>query len=137
MKKGTLHVRILEGRNVKETDLIGQADPFVEFWIDGQEKQKTETRKNTDTPVWLHETTIPLNGNENNLYIRLLDKDLLRSDDLGETRVDLAQLYQHYFLDSWVSVRSPKSKESTGEVHLVLEYFPKVDHHERLANRAF
>ncbi|CAG8588828.1 5463_t:CDS:2 [Ambispora gerdemannii] len=58
MIKGQLHVRVLEGRNVKDTDAVGRGDPFVEFWIDGHEKHKTDSRCNTNTPVWLYETTL-------------------------------------------------------------------------------
>ncbi|CAG8484681.1 8702_t:CDS:2 [Ambispora leptoticha] len=125
MVKGDLHVRVLEGRNVKDTDAIGQGDPFVEFWIDGHEKHKTEARNNTSTPVWLYETIFPLSGSEHHLHVRLLDKDLLSNDEIGETEVDLKPVYQSYYQDTWIQVSQPGSKEATGEIHLILEYFPK------------
>ncbi|KAG9293451.1 hypothetical protein G9A89_009175 [Geosiphon pyriformis] len=125
MGKGELHVRILEGRNVKDMDSIGTGDPYVEFWIDGHEKQKTEVRHNTNSPVWLKETTYPVKG-ENFLHLRLLDDDIGTDDKIGESKIELGPVYKNYYQDTWVPVvHSQKSKEVNGEVHVVLEYFPK------------
>ncbi|CAG8600009.1 3218_t:CDS:2 [Ambispora leptoticha] len=124
MSKGILHVRILEGRNVKDADIItGKGDPFVEFWLDKWRKQRTESRFNTRTPVWLEERTFIVNGHKH-LHLRLIDKDLIIDDKLGETKIPLETVYKHFFQDLWVHVSPPGKHESTGEIHVVMEFFP-------------
>ncbi|CAG8640209.1 407_t:CDS:2, partial [Ambispora gerdemannii] len=112
MAKGELHVRILEGRNVKDGDITGRGDPFVEFWLDRWHKQRTESRFNTRTPVWLEERTFLVDG-QKSLHLRLIDKDLIIDDKLGETKIPLKPVYEQFYQDLWVHVSPPGKHEST------------------------
>jgi len=54
---GELHVKLIEAKNIKNTDLIGKADPFVVLYV-RQTKDKTKrstSKKNTLKPVWNEE----------------------------------------------------------------------------------
>ncbi|KAG9293487.1 hypothetical protein G9A89_009211 [Geosiphon pyriformis] len=109
--KGELHVRILEGKNVKELDAFAKSDPFVEFWLDWGCRQKTESRFNTASPVWLAEHRFKITGYEGFLHLRLVDKDVLVDE-------------KNFYLDTWVNVQKRWDTKSQGQVHVVLEFFP-------------
>jgi hypothetical protein len=32
---GALYVKLIEGKDLKKTDVFGTSDPFVELWLDG------------------------------------------------------------------------------------------------------
>jgi len=123
VKQGSLHVRVLEGQDIKSEDIIGQGDPYVEFWINPSKKSKTEVRNNTKSPVWLKEEYLHVN-NDPYLHIKLQDKDILTSDEIGEVLVDLAPVYQNFYQDTWVSVKQPGKEDTVGKIHLILEFFP-------------
>jgi len=51
---GELEVKLIEGKNIKNTDLIGKTDPFVVLYV-RQTKDKvkrSKSKKNTLKPVW-------------------------------------------------------------------------------------
>ena len=55
---GTLEVTIVEGRNVKDEDVIGKNDAYVELYLDKDYKQRTTTMKNSNNPVWNEKFTL-------------------------------------------------------------------------------
>lgn len=48
----TLRVTIIEGRQLKDADIVGQNDAFVEVYLDKKYKQRTKTIQNSNNPVW-------------------------------------------------------------------------------------
>lgn len=52
MSEGTLQVTVVEARNLKDEDTIGQNDPYVELYFDDDYKQRTSTQKDTNSPTW-------------------------------------------------------------------------------------
>lgn len=57
---GELVVELIEAKNIKNTDLIGKADPFVQMFV-RQTKDKikrSKTKKNTLKPAWNETFTI-------------------------------------------------------------------------------
>jgi Ca2+-dependent lipid-binding protein len=51
---GELDIKLIEGKNLKKTDLIGKTDPFVVMYVrQTKDKMKRSTKKkNTLNPVW-------------------------------------------------------------------------------------
>ncbi len=51
---GELDIKLIEGKNLKKTDLVGKTDPFVVMYVrQTKDKMKRSTRKkNTLNPVW-------------------------------------------------------------------------------------
>jgi Ca2+-dependent lipid-binding protein len=47
-----LEVTVIEGRNLKDKNIFGKNDLFIELYLDKDYKQKTTTIKNSNTPVW-------------------------------------------------------------------------------------
>jgi len=49
---GTLTVTVVEARKLKDKDIIGKDDAYVELYLDKDYKQRTATVKDTNTPSW-------------------------------------------------------------------------------------
>jgi len=49
---GTLEVTIVEGRDLKDEDIVGKNDAFVEVYFDKDYKQRTSTIRNSNNPTW-------------------------------------------------------------------------------------
>jgi Ca2+-dependent lipid-binding protein len=51
---GELDIKLIEGKNLKKTDLVGKTDPFVVMYVrQTKDKMKRSTKKkNTLNPVW-------------------------------------------------------------------------------------
>ena len=52
MSHGTLQVIVVAGRNLKDTDTMGQNDAYIELYMDKDYKQRTSTIKDTNSPTW-------------------------------------------------------------------------------------
>ena len=48
----TLQVTVVEARNLKDEDTLGQNDAYVELYLDKDYKQRTTTIKDTNSPTW-------------------------------------------------------------------------------------
>jgi Ca2+-dependent lipid-binding protein len=55
---GTLEVTIVEGRNLKDQDIIGKNDAYVEVYLDKNYKQRTAVIKDTNNPTWNQRFTL-------------------------------------------------------------------------------
>jgi len=55
---GTLEVTIVEGRNLKDQDIIGKNDAYVEVYLDKNYKQRTTIINDTDNPTWNQRFTL-------------------------------------------------------------------------------
>lgn len=51
---GELVVELIEAKGIKNTDLIGKADPFVQMFVrqTNDKIKRSKTKKNTLKPVW-------------------------------------------------------------------------------------
>jgi Ca2+-dependent lipid-binding protein len=49
---GTLIVTVVEARKLKDKDIVGKDDAYVELYLDKDYKQRTGTIKDTNTPSW-------------------------------------------------------------------------------------
>jgi Ca2+-dependent lipid-binding protein len=55
---GTLEVTIIEGRNLKDRDVSGKNDAYVEVYLDKAYKQRTTIVKDTNDPTWNQRFTL-------------------------------------------------------------------------------
>ncbi len=58
MSHGTLEVTIVEGRNLKDEDIVGQNDAYVEVYLDKDYKQRTTNVKDSNSPTWNQKFTL-------------------------------------------------------------------------------
>lgn len=120
------------------------------MWLDDKYKQRTSELKNTNNPVCKYKIslittlkqklklifTFNSKGNEtftfnvpegnsfHKLYLKVLDKDTVGSDKIGEAKVDFADVYQGKVFDEWVRLPAKLGLTSHGEVHVRIEFAP-------------
>jgi Ca2+-dependent lipid-binding protein len=52
MSHEILEVIVVEGRNLKDKDTMGQNDAYVELYMNKDYKQRTSTKKDSNSPAW-------------------------------------------------------------------------------------
>ena len=50
--RGTLEVTVVEGRHLKDEDIVGKNDAYVELYLDKDYKQRTTTVQDSNNPNW-------------------------------------------------------------------------------------
>ncbi|CAO3626099.1 unnamed protein product [Cunninghamella echinulata] len=86
-------VTIVSAKNLDSED-IGRNYPYVEAWFDEKYKQHTPVIKNSSSPEWNETLVFNLGQGSRNqyLYLKVLDKDLIHSDKIGEGELDIKPL---------------------------------------------
>ncbi|CAO3646829.1 unnamed protein product [Cunninghamella blakesleeana] len=125
--EGVLHVTIVEARKLKEEDLVGKNDPYVEFWIDSKYKQRTKQLNNTNNPVFNQTFTFPLTSgsSDRKITFQVYDKDLVGSDKIGDVTYDFSDVVQGRSVDEWLKLKGKIGLRSHGELHVVLQFVPQ------------
>ena len=122
MPNGLLEVIIVEGRHLKDRDLIGQNDPFVEIYLDKKYKQRSTTIKNSNNPVWNERFTFNIHKNEDTIHFDVFDADLIGRDSIGNGRVKLKHVFDDGRFDEWIKLPTRLGLGSHGEIHVVMNF---------------
>ncbi|KAF0536942.1 calcineurin temperature suppressor cts1 [Gigaspora margarita] len=117
--KGPLKVTVVEAKNLKDEDVIGKSDPYIELWLDKNYKQKTTTKSNTINPTYNETFTFHVDG-QKYLHLKVMDKDLVSDDEIGEGKVELSKIKNGY-LETEVDLPKMLGLRSNGKVVLILE----------------
>ncbi|KAI7874424.1 hypothetical protein K492DRAFT_169283 [Lichtheimia hyalospora FSU 10163] len=126
--RGTLTVQVVEAQNLKNEDTLGHNDAYVELWLEKEYKQKTEVLKNADNPVWDQTFTFPIEegSSKHKLYIKVLDKDTLDSEKIGEGKLDISPAFEGNVIDEWVELPAHLHLSDHGKVHLIASFEPEA-----------
>jgi hypothetical protein len=63
-------------------------------------------------------------GRKHKLYLDVIDKDTIGSDDIGDAKFDFAEAFNGEPIDTWVNLPAKLGLTSHGEVHIYLQFFP-------------
>lgn len=74
-----------------------------ELWLDDDYKQRSSEVSNSNNPVWNETFTFNIaeGSSAHKLYLKVLDKDVVGSDKIGEAKIDFADVYQGNVFDDW------------------------------------
>ncbi|KAI9356701.1 C2 domain-containing protein [Pilaira anomala] len=124
--QGTLTVTVIEARNLHKEDLGGHNDPYVELWLDEEYKQRTSTIKDTENPVFNETFTfnIPEGSSEHRIHFKVIDKDTVGTDKIGEGKLDIAEAFKGQPIDTWAKLPAKLGLSSHGEVHFSVQFSP-------------
>mmetsp|Transcript_20313 Transcript_20313/g.77783 ORF Transcript_20313/g.77783 Transcript_20313/m.77783 type:complete len:833 (-) Transcript_20313:63-2561(-) len=124
--KGTLHVFVDEGRDLKAMDVGGTSDPYCEVIVETpppednpkkkpeREKKVTKVIDKTLTPVWKQSLALPATSRDI-VTVNVYDKDVVGKDDLmGAVRFPLSTLVRGQPVDQWFALQNV----SRGEIRL-------------------
>ena len=117
----TVTFRPLEGKFVKDKDIIGKMDPYCKIKI-GWHSGKSSVAKSQGThPVW--NDVITLNRKHGEQFARLKVKDRDRvtlNDRLGSVKINLDDIAARGKVTQWFTLT--KGDQVTGEVLMDIEY---------------
>jgi len=111
-------LEILEGIDMKASDINGLSDPYVKGRL-GSFKFQTQIQRKTLSPKWFEKFKIPITSWEasNELVMQVCDKDHIYDDSLGECTVDINELRGGQRHDKWISLKNVKK----GRIHLAIK----------------
>lgn len=133
---GKLTVKCVSGRELRNPDSFGKADPFVQISVESQLPQltkKVHTNTHSDggrDPQWNFDCELDI-IDQYELKVECLDKDMIGSDLIGDATLSLLDLFAQASdssnfassLDTWLPLSYDGGKRGrlpAGDVHLVL-----------------
>ncbi|KAF9185826.1 hypothetical protein BGZ51_002427 [Haplosporangium sp. Z 767] len=87
-KQGQLYVKLNHATNLRDKDLFGKSDPYVEMWLEKSYKQRSKDAKGLN-PVFDETFCFYVRSGQDKLYLRVVDKDTFSNDKIGEATVSL------------------------------------------------
>ena len=93
MPTGTLEVIIVEGRRLKDKDVVDQSDPFIEIYLHKKYKQRTSTQQNTNDPVGNERFTSNIHPDDDTIHFDVYDSDVVGKDTIGHAKVKLKSVF--------------------------------------------
>jgi Ca2+-dependent lipid-binding protein len=122
MSIGTLEVIIVEGRNLKDRDIIGQNDAYVEIYFEKKYRQRTTIVKNSNNPVWNERFIFNLHKGDDTIHFAVYDDDLIGRDSIGNGKVKLKHVFDDGKFDEWVKLPAKLGLTSHGEIHVIMNF---------------
>ncbi|CAF1398603.1 unnamed protein product [Adineta steineri] len=93
MLNGRLEVITAEGRSLKDRNIIGQNDAYVEIYLDKKYKQRTKIIKNSNNPVWNERFTFNIHKGDDTIHFAVYDDDAVGRDSIGTGKVKLKHVF--------------------------------------------
>lgn len=122
MPTGTLEIIIAEGRNLKNCDIIGQNDAYVELYLEKKYRQRTTIKKNSNNPEWHERFTFNVHKNDDTIHFHVFDDDLIGRDSVGTGKVKLKHVFDGQRFDDWVNLPAKFGLTSHGQIHVILNF---------------
>jgi Ca2+-dependent lipid-binding protein len=122
MPDGVLEVTIVEGRSLKNCDIIGENDAYVVVYMNKKYKQRTITIKNTNNPVWNEELRFNIHKGDDTIHFDVYDADLIGKDTIGKSKIKLKQVFENGEFDEWIKLPSHFGLSSRGEIHVIMNF---------------
>ncbi|CAF1537385.1 unnamed protein product, partial [Rotaria sordida] len=93
MPTGTPEVIVVEGRHLKDRDLVGENDAYVEIYLDEKYKQRITTISNSNNTVWNQCFTFNLQKGDDTIHFDIYDVDVIGRDSIGNCKVKLKHVF--------------------------------------------
>ncbi|CAF2109581.1 unnamed protein product [Rotaria magnacalcarata] len=124
MPEGTLEVIVIEGQNLKDRDVVGQNDAYIEIYTDKKYKQRTKTISNTNNPTWNERFTFNIHKGDDTIHFDVYDADVVGRDSIGNCKVKLKHVFDDGKFDEWVKLPTMLGLASNGQIHVVMNFRP-------------
>jgi len=136
---GSLVVEVIEGKDLRKTDLVGENDAYCKVQMVGgkggkksDSKQRTQTVNGSNHPVWDAELTFePCDHTE--LLFKVFDDDTFTRDDvIGECKFSLTEVYKTGVSETWLDLTYGKKNKPAGSIHVIFTFFGSETLHGRI-----
>jgi Ca2+-dependent lipid-binding protein len=122
MPTGTLDVVIVEGRHLKDRDLLGQNDAYVEVYLNKNHKQRTTTVSNSNNPLWHARCIFNVEEKDDTIHFDVYDSDMSGRDSIGTGKLKLKHVFDGSKFDDWVKLPAKLGLTSHGEIHVIMNF---------------
>merc|ERR1712106_1061815 len=78
--KGSLKLKVIKAKHLKNMDMVGKSDPYVSIQY-GDKIVKSKKKKSTLDPEWNWETKIDLDDANSNIFLTVFDSDKIGHDE--------------------------------------------------------
>jgi len=119
---GTITFKPIEANLNHDTDLIGKADPYCMFLVNGEKIKSQVCKSGGKHPIWEDAVTIPT-GNQPTCFVELKDKDILKDDKLGSFEIDLQEIESQGRIKKWYPIFH--KNRPAGEILMEAIYSPQ------------
>ncbi|KAG0275740.1 hypothetical protein BGZ95_008429 [Linnemannia exigua] len=122
---GVVQFTIYNARDLKNTELVGNSDPYCKIRLGNRpELATTAVKEDTLNPVWNETNVILINNLNEVICMEIFDKDAVRKDKpLGQANFDLKSLEEDPIQDDvWCKVL--RNGKERGAVRIRAAYFP-------------
>ncbi|XP_017321945.1 multiple C2 and transmembrane domain-containing protein 2 [Ictalurus punctatus] len=106
-----LTINLKEGRNLPIKDRCGTSDPYVKFRIDGKTVYKSKVVYKNLNPTWNECFSILIRDLEQNVYVKVYDRDLRSRDFMGSSVITLSNLELDKTSEMILHLKDPGSLE--------------------------
>lgn len=125
LKRAILDVRVDRAVLVRDTEVIGKMDPFVEFKLGAQTRRTSVKDEGGKEPKWNELYTIPIVNALDPLKITVLDEDVTTDDIVGSAELDMGDrgmLAGPEWKEQVIEIQFEGKK--AGDLYLATRYFP-------------
>ena len=111
MPYGTLALTIADGRNLKDQDLFGKMDPYVNFQLAAGANVRSKWRCKTHNgggknPSWNDRHNFDVVEGDDRIQAQVYDEDSASDDLIGSTSIDLNTVFQRGMRDEWFPLQA-------------------------------
>lgn len=122
MVNGSLEVFLIEGRKLKDRDIIGKNDAYVELYFNKKYKQRSKTIRNNNDPVWNDRFVFNVRKGDDIIHFDVYDADLIGRDSVGNCKIKLKDIIESGTFDQWVKLPAHFGLTSHGEIHVSMKF---------------
>jgi hypothetical protein len=111
MTYGTLALTITDGLNLKDQDLFGKMDPYVNFQLAAGTNVRNKWRCKTHAgggknPSWNDRHNFDLVEGDDRIQAQVYDEDTGSDDLIGSTSIDLNPVFSRGMRDEWFPLQA-------------------------------
>lgn len=89
--RGKLSLTIVSAELARDTEMVGQMDPYVTVRYAGKEVRTPTLKNKGKHPDWNHTFGIPITSINERLEIRVYDEDVLKDDEVGKVYLNVRE----------------------------------------------
>lgn len=121
MSKGNLTIHLCEGALTRDTEFFGKMDPYAIFTLGSTVHKSTICDDQGKVPKWIDQRfDFEVDDLFEQVKMEIFDKDVLSSDNIGNTLMHLENLIVNGGTDNWHEIYY--KKKSAGKIRLVTKW---------------
>jgi len=121
--RGTITFKPIEGKFVKDKDIVGKMDPYCKFKIGWRSGKSSVAKSEGTNPTWAGDAISLKVKNQEFAKLKVKDRDRLRLDSrLGTAEIPLSEVISQGKVTKWIPIT--KKGTVTGEVLLEMDFVP-------------